>query len=126
MTGRWNITALLRALLATMVMASLGGQAFAHAGHMAAAPVATSAHHAMMDHDHHNHGDHLATSEQTPDRPETPCAWCDRAGGCMGGLVSSSPVLGEPAFRREPPSSAVASPSVGRDDDFAERPPRLI
>lgn len=118
---------MLRALLAMLVMASLGGQAFAHAGHMAAAPAATSTHHSVMDHDHHHNGGHPATSEQAPDQPDAPCAWCDRAGGCMGGLISANPaLLGDPAFRREPLDGSAAALPAGRDDDFAERPPRLI
>jgi hypothetical protein len=35
-------------------------------------------------------------------------------------------MLLEPAFRREPLSTRVAAPPAGRDDDFTERPPRLI
>lgn len=124
MAGRWKISFLLRALLATLVMASLGGQAFAHAGHMAAAQHDVSAHDGAMAHGHH--GGHGAATDRAPDSPDKPCVWCDRAGGCAGGLLSAGVMLLEPAFRRESLSTRVAAPPAGRVDDFTERPPRLI
>jgi hypothetical protein len=124
MAGRWNISVLLRALLATLVMASLGGQAFAHAGHMAAAQHDVSVHDGAMAYGHH--GGHGEATDRAPDRPDKPCVWCDRAGGCLGGLLSAGMMLLEPAFRLEPLSALVAVAPTGRDDDFTERPPRLI